>query len=1226
MVECPEFLKPYESAGKELLAQQCIKDIEFSGSTYQILVEDPIEHEEHWIFLQLDPNDNIKDAFCGCENEQEIGGCTHLYAAFFSLFKNGKPLHKRFQRSIWNLLCRIYSSVFQEEQNLSQISKGIYSLEEAERKFLIHAKNDQIVDELETILEYRLRETEETSIKFSNLNKEEIREWKEGKPNEELRYQLSFWGDLAKWLLLKQEQEDSIQISFTYDSQNIPNKIEAVFPQFTVSFAVKQEDLPIIIPGLAFVNSPLKVYPIDPENFISISYDETKRELKIQKRKKNVEIEKEGKEFGEWVYIPQEGFFQKKMLADIEEKIISSEEIPLFIDQHITLLKKTLQGYKLYTKPLTAKYQLHFDSSWNLHVLLYLFNPGDLQIATNHLFSHWVFLQKKGFYLIEGKHFEKEELIINEKEMPEFIAANRIWLNSQPGFQTHLASIETHLTFSLVSSKLIFSYQLSTDKEVKEFDSWVYVKGEGFYSKIHPSLSYSIADGTQINQEKIPLFIRMNRDELATIKGFFAEKSPLIKIGLKICLTGDEAITVTPDLILRKGIKSEDLQIFDDFIYGEKYGFFEIPAEMRLPEKFRFPIKIPKDKTVPFVRDELEDIQKYITQIDQRLKKAQTFSLKAKKFEKDENRGSGWFLCELFYSHEDKKIPVADLWALVKKNIKYAFTEIGLLDLEDYRFNWLRRITRTDVNRKQNLISLSTMEFIRLISLESLEIDAKDLEGNKLFKEFSDLKIPEKPDYSTLKSSLRPYQEIGVEWLWFLYHQRVSGLLCDDMGLGKTHQAMALLSAVKAKNKEKVQFLVICPTSVIHHWEEKLEKYLPEMRVFLFYGSQRAIDRFDSTYDVFLTSYGIWRNEWRSLSKYSFEIAIFDEMQIAKNPNSLVHDRLIKVRAKMKLGLTGTPIENHLWELKALFDIILPGYMPTEREYWKYFLQPIEKEGNKEKKDLLSRFIHPFSLRRKKAEVLKDLPEKVEEISHCDLSQDQEGLYEEILLQGRTRLMEELQDSANPIPYIHIFALLSSLKQICNHPAAFLKQPQEFENYSSGKWDLFLELLQEARDSNQKVVIFTQYLAMLDIFEEYMQKHHIGYASVRGATQNRGEQVRKFNKDPKCEVFLGSLQAAGWGIDLTAASVVIHYDRWWNAARENQATDRVHRIGQTKNVQVFKLVTKGTFEEKIDKMILRKGKLMDIVAADDHNLLRKFDRNELIELLNFAKMSSGEDT
>jgi SNF2 family DNA or RNA helicase len=301
--------------------------------------------------------------------------------------------------------------------------------------------------------------------------------------------------------------------------------------------------------------------------------------------------------------------------------------------------------------------------------------------------------------------------------------------------------------------------------------------------------------------------------------------------------------------------------------------------------------------------------------------------------------------------------------------------------------------------------------------------------------------------------------------------------------------------------------------------------------------------------------------------------------------------------------------------------------MPGESEYREIFIKPIEKEHDSQRKDLLNRLIRPFILRRKKEDVLKELPEKIEEIAYCDLLPYQQQLYTEVLQKRRHHLLEELCNDKGSIPYLHIFALLSSLKQICDHPAVYLKEPADYQKYHSGKWELFLELLREARESQQKVVVFSQYLGMMDIIEEYLSEQKIGFASLRGATQNRKEQLQMFNRDPYCEVFVGSLQAAGLGIDLTAGSVVIHYDRWWNAARENQATDRVHRIGQTRGVQVFKLVTKGTFEEKIDAMIKRKGKLMEeVVGVDDQHLLKTFSRNELIELLEMVEIDQEHPT
>ena len=358
--------------------------------------------------------------------------------------------------------------------------------------------------------------------------------------------------------------------------------------------------------------------------------------------------------------------------------------------------------------------------------------------------------------------------------------------------------------------------------------------------------------------------------------------------------------------------------------------------------------------------------------------------------------------------------------------------------------------------------------------------------------------------------------------------------------------------------------------------------------------------------------------EKEKFKKYFFEIAIFDEIQIAKNPHSRVHNALVTVEAKMKLGLTGTPIENSLSELKSLFDVVLPHYMPSQARFRELFITPIEKEGDATKRALLSRMIRPFILRRRKQEVLEELPEKSENKSYCDLSTEQAQLYRKTLEQNQEVLISDLRDRDAKVSYVHVFSILSHLKQICNHPALIAKDPKNYKNYQSGKWDLFVELIDEARESGQKVVVFSQYLYMLDIFENHFKQRGWNYAQIRGDTIDRREQLRKFQEDPNCLFFIGSLLAAGLGIDLTAASVVILYDRWWNAARENQAIDRVHRIGQKWGVQVFKLITKGTIEEKIDRIITRKGRLMEeVVEVDDQARVKKFTRAELIDLLSY---------
>ncbi len=249
--------------------------------------------------------------------------------------------------------------------------------------------------------------------------------------------------------------------------------------------------------------------------------------------------------------------------------------------------------------------------------------------------------------------------------------------------------------------------------------------------------------------------------------------------------------------------------------------------------------------------------------------------------------------------------------------------------------------------------------------------------------------------------------------------------------------------------------------------------------------------------------------------------------------------------------------------------------------------------------------------------MLDDLPEKIEDIRSCHLSEDQVKLYRDAISSRGKGLLQLLKAGKEPVPYIHIFALLNLLKQICNHPAMVEGTPDDYERYQSGKWELFKELIAESLDSGQKVVVYSQFLGMIKIIEGFLQTQNVDFVTLTGASRKRGEIISRFNNNPDCRLYVGSLKAGGTGIDLVAASVVIHYDRWWNAAREDQATDRVHRIGQKRGVQVFKLVTEGTLEEKISAIIEKKRNLMDsVVKESDPGILRSFSRAELIELLS----------
>ncbi len=456
----------------------------------------------------------------------------------------------------------------------------------------------------------------------------------------------------------------------------------------------------------------------------------------------------------------------------------------------------------------------------------------------------------------------------------------------------------------------------------------------------------------------------------------------------------------------------------------------------------------------------------------------------------------------------------------------------------------------------------------------------------------------------------------GVDWLRFLFENGLSGLLCDDMGLGKTHQAMALMVSLRERNRIRDPFLVVCPTTLISHWLNKIREHAPGLKPAAYHGGERDLKAALKKARALVTSYGVMRNDIARLNEVRFSLAVFDEIQNLKTRATQNYQAARSIRARMRIGLTGTPIENSVSDLKPLFDLVLPGYLGSEDEFAERYGAADTGSTAAPATVELRKLIAPFILRRLKSAVLEELPNKIEDLRTCELSDAQVRLCRDALATRGPDLLKQLRSGKRRLPYIHIFALLRLLKRICDHPDLALNAIRDYQKFESGKWELFQELLFESLDNAQRVVVFSQYLGMISIMEQLLTDLGIGFASLTGASVDRGGIVRRFNNESDCRVFLGSLRAGGAGIDLVAGSIVIHYDRWWNAAREDQATDRVHRIGQKRAVQVCKLIAAGTLEEKISAIIDRKRRLMDsVVQADDPHLDKIFTRDELIDLL-----------
>ncbi len=460
---------------------------------------------------------------------------------------------------------------------------------------------------------------------------------------------------------------------------------------------------------------------------------------------------------------------------------------------------------------------------------------------------------------------------------------------------------------------------------------------------------------------------------------------------------------------------------------------------------------------------------------------------------------------------------------------------------------------------------------------------------------------------------LRSYQKNGLAWLYSLYDFGFGGLLADDMGLGKTHQGLALLETVRKKRTD-VFMLVVCPASVLYHWQEKIERFYPDLNAALYYGPDRNLAKVLET-KLLLTTYGIARSDQESLSRIRFEIILLDEIQNLKNQKTAIHRAVDSLQSRIKIGLSGTPIENSLSDLYALYNICLPGMLGTPHQFRHNFLVPITEHHDEKQKKKLSRLIEPFILRRSRAQVLEELPELIEDNRLCELSDDQLTLYHQSIDEQRG-FLEELEEPEHTIDYMNLLTLITRLKQICNHPC-LLERNRNSGRYKSGKWDLFVDLLNESLASGLKVVVFSQYTGMLDIIEYYLEESGIGYAGLRGSMSIAGRKnmIERFTQQPDCMVFSSSLLAGGTGIDLQAGRVVIHYDRWWNPAKEQQATARVHRMGQKEVVQLFRLITAGTLEDKIHQIITSKQNLASsIINEDEGGIIKHLDHSQLVKL------------
>ena len=527
-------------------------------------------------------------------------------------------------------------------------------------------------------------------------------------------------------------------------------------------------------------------------------------------------------------------------------------------------------------------------------------------------------------------------------------------------------------------------------------------------------------------------------------------------------------------------------------------------------------------------------------------------------------------------------------------DIQYEEAENNIIKLPINRIMYLDKILKKLDNTK----IITNNEYVEIV--ETIDQNNQSTET----------KLP-----NNLNAELRKYQKEGYNWLKNLDTYNFGGILADDMGLGKTLQVLAVILSYVENEKEAVKpSLIVAPSSLVLNWLNEAEKFTPTLTKVAITGNyEERKSKIDdiANFNIVVTSYDLLKRDidLYKQKNYDFKYIIADEAQYIKN-NNTKNARAIKyINAETRFALTGTPIENSLSELWSIFDYAMPGYLFSYKKFKELYETPIVKEENNNRMERLKRLIEPFVLRRVKKDVLTELPDKSVTVLYNEMEEEQKNIYMSYMLRAKSEVLQEINSENNRI---RILALLMRLRQICCHPSLFLN------NYEGGssKLEQCIEVINDVIKNNHRILLFSGYTSMFEIIEKELKKRKIKYFKLTGQTKvdERIDLVNEFNKNEDIKVFLISLKAGGTGLNLTGADVVIHYDPWWNLSAENQATDRTYRIGQKNNVQVYKLITKNSIEEKIYELQQRKEKLIDSVLSNKNTFINNLSKEDIMAL------------
>lgn len=573
-----------------------------------------------------------------------------------------------------------------------------------------------------------------------------------------------------------------------------------------------------------------------------------------------------------------------------------------------------------------------------------------------------------------------------------------------------------------------------------------------------------------------------------------------------------------------------------------------------------------------------------------------------------------WFDTHVGVSFGSQQVTLKQIQKSI--NNRSRFVQLGDGSLGLLPQEWVDRFTeffRTgELDGEKIRISKSLYGFIdELFEQEVLSSDVKAelalyREKAARFKQIDSVLPP-----TSLQTTLRSYQQEGLNWLSFLDDFGFGGCLADDMGLGKTVQVLAFMLKQQEEFGRQTN-LVVVPTSLIFNWQSEIAKFTPSLKVLTIHGNSRVRNANDfDQYDIIITTYGTLLSDITFMKKFTFRSIFLDESQAIKNPDSKRYKAVRLLQGKFKMVLTGTPVENNTFDLYAQLSFAVPGLLGSPKQFSDHFAMPIDKFKDSQRARELQQRINPFLLRRTKQQVAPELPDKTEMILYCEMGQEQRKVYETYKAELQ-RFLLGLNEEDYAQSSMHILSGLTKLRQICNSPA--LLSDQAFYGEESSKLTELTEQI-EQQAPHHKMLVFSQFVGMLELVKAELEKRGIGYAMLTGKTRNRAEQVDQFQENPEVRVFLISLKAGGTGLNLTAADYVYIIDPWWNPAAENQAIDRCYRIGQQKNVIAVRMICPDTIEEKIQRLQENKRELVRDLIKTDAGILKSLSRDELVRLL-----------